>query len=488
MVQVAGSPDEKVHQAGLPHPGFSFDVTRFAPKGSTWKPPSWSRPDGQKSYVESELPKTNGLGDDWDWRKPEIKGRTLLKLDERIKIPVREMAGTDPDSRILFKDVQILDSTGREPFGGDVLVIGERIKHVGKVSHAEAANARVINGGGRTLMSGLVDAHTHFTWTNADSLDALSDMGVEEHTLFSARSARTFLDCGYTMTFGAASAKQRIDTVLRDAIYANEIPGPRFLANGMEMAPRAGALISGITCFADTEEEVREKIKLHVDTGVDNIKLSMSGEEITETLRAEDTVFTDKLVHAAVEAAHAGGKRVCSHARSDESIMQCLQYGVDVIYHASFISDATMDALEVQKDRVFVAPAINWLVATINDAVAWGYTPSKAESVGYKRELEVAVKGLREMRRRGIKVLPGGDYGFAWCQHGTQRDLEHFVNLLGYTPMEAIIAGTAWGGELMVSQTHSAKFFPDTTPICSSSTVILLMTFRCSASTASTST
>ncbi len=450
----------KVSQTGLPHPGFSFDVTQFAPEKSTWKPPSWARPDGQKSYTEADMRKLNGLGEPWDHRKPQIRGIDLTKPDPRIVVPKREMAGTDPDSKILFKDVRILDSTGKEPYSGDVLVVGERIRYVGEVPEDKQAGARVIQGRGRTLMSGLVDAHTHFTWTNAGNLDALSTMGLEEHTLFSARSARTFLDCGYTMCFGAASAKQRIDTVLREAIYDGEIPGPRFLANGMEMAPRDGALVAGITAYADTPEEVIEQIAIHVETGVDNIKLSMSGEEITETLRAEDTVWPEEHVQLAVEKAHEAGKRVCGHARSDESIMQCLQYGVDVIYHASFISDETMDALEVQKDRVWVAPAINWLIATINDAVAFGYTPTKAESVGYRRELEVALKGLQEMRRRGIKVLPGGDYGFAWCPHGTQRDLEHFVNLMGYSPMEAIIAGTAWGGELMGQPDELGKVMP----------------------------
>jgi hypothetical protein len=48
-------------------------------------------------------------------------------------------------------------------------------------------------------MPNLGDAHTHFSWTNSDSLDGLADMPVEEHTLFSAQSARTFLDSGYTM-------------------------------------------------------------------------------------------------------------------------------------------------------------------------------------------------------------------------------------------------------------------------------------------------
>jgi imidazolonepropionase-like amidohydrolase len=54
------------------------------------------------------------------------------------------------------------------------------------------------------------------------------------------------------------------------------------------------------------------------------------------------------------------------------------------------------------------------------------------------------------MHSRGIRVLPGGDYGFAWTPHGTNaRDLNHFVELLGFTPMEAIKAATVHGGEIM---------------------------------------
>jgi imidazolonepropionase-like amidohydrolase len=55
-----------------------------------------------------------------------------------------------------------------------------------------------------------------------------------------------------------------------------------------------------------------------------------------------------------------------------------------------------------------------------------------------------------ELKRRGVRVLPGGDYGFAWNPHGNNaRDLRFFVDLMGYAPMEAIVAATAWGGELM---------------------------------------
>lgn len=214
----------------------------------------------------------------------------------------------------------------------------------------------------------------------------------------------------------------------------------------MEIAPRDGALIPGITAFAEGPEETREVVRAHIEKiGVDVVKLSMSGEEITEHLRAEDTTFEDESVAAAVEEAHRLGARVCSHARSDDSIMQCLQYGVDMVCAAvdGSLTDANLGTdlscqfhlgcdygrprsakgSSLRVGFVFTstafhahlyicsAPAINWLYATLNDAAAFGYPQPKADSVGYKRELEIAIAGLKEMHRRGIRILPGGDYG-----------------------------------------------------------------------------
>jgi imidazolonepropionase-like amidohydrolase len=57
---------------------------------------------------------------------------------------------------------------------------------------------------------------------------------------------------------------------------------------------------------------------------------------------------------------------------------------------------------------------------------------------------------MKELKARGVRVLPGGDYGFAWNPIGTNaRDLEHFVNILDFTPLEAITAATKLGGEIM---------------------------------------
>lgn len=105
-------------------------------------------------------------------------------------------------------------------------------------------------------------------------------------------------------------------------------------------------------------------------------------------------------------AAHRHGLRLCAHARARDSVIQCVRHGVDVIYHASYIDSVGMSMLEKAKHKHVVAPAINWLYATVHEATPFGYTFEKAEQVGYKKELEVATKALREMHNRGITILP----------------------------------------------------------------------------------
>lgn len=361
------------------------------------------------------------------------------------------MSSPTTPSKILFTNVRVFDFSGSDPFDGEVLVEGERIVEVRQGrGDLPQDGVRVIDGGGQFLMSGLCDAHTHFSWINSADLPGLGTMGVEEHTLLSAASAKTYIDSGYTMCVGAASAKPRLDVVIRNAINDGQIPGPRYLANCQEIAVTGGALIDGITAFADGPEEMRKAVRFNVSQGADLVKLSMSGEEITGNQHAEDNYFSDEEVLAVTTEAHRRGLRVCTHARSGESVKMSLRNGVDIIYHASFIDEEGLDMLEAKKDEVFVAPGINWLIATLNDAASFGYPPEAAEAAGYRRELEAAIWGLKEMRKRGIRVLPGGDYGFAWTPHGTYaRDLQHFVELLGYSTKEALLTATALGGQIM---------------------------------------
>jgi imidazolonepropionase-like amidohydrolase len=147
--------------------------------------------------------------------------------------------------------------------------------------------------------------------------------------------------------------------------------------------------------------------------------------QITER-DANECFFTEEETAACVDEAHSRGVRLCSHARARDSVKQCIKHGVDVIYHGSWIDEegmfllfksrvklcadphTGMDMLEKAETKHIVAPAINWLVATLYEAEAFGYTQEQAEKVGYGKELEVAIRGLREMHERGIVVLPGG--------------------------------------------------------------------------------
>ncbi|KAI9927394.1 hypothetical protein ASPWEDRAFT_53542 [Aspergillus wentii DTO 134E9] len=393
-----------------------------------------------------------------------IEAIDAIDFGENLKPKNYEIFGTHSESKILILDVQIIDSTGQEPYRGDVLIEGERFTAVGIVPNKEQLQkdpkVRKFYGKGRTLMSGMGDAHTHLSWNGGD-LGRLGELEVEEHTLLTAKSAQCYLDSGYTMCWGAASAKDRLDVVVRNSINAGDIPGPRYLANAKEICRRDGDLVPGITAYADGPDEMREVVRRHVDLGVDQVKLSMSGEAITEVRSALDCYFTDEETAACVDEAHKHGRRLCAHARARDSVTMCARHGVDVIFHASYVDDEGMNMLEDNKTRHVVVPALNFPVSILEDGERFGYARSKAEQVGYKTELDTAILGLREMHRRGIVVLPGGDYGFAWTPHGTYaRDLALFTNLLGFTPHEAIISATAGVAKLFMRENELGKIKP----------------------------
>jgi imidazolonepropionase-like amidohydrolase len=106
--------------------------------------------------------------------------------------------------------------------------------------------------------------------------------------------------------------------------------------------------------------------------------------------------------------------------------------------------------LEARKDAHFVAPSVAWLIRTARNAQAYGIAPGSRVADAYERELEIACEVMKKMKRRGIRILPGGDYGFAWIPHGTNaRDLEYFVDCFGFTQAEALVSTTRLGGEIM---------------------------------------
>ena len=361
----------------------------------------------------------------------------------------------------LFTNVNILDGDADGPAAGEVIVADGKITAVQTSGEPlPRADHRVVDGNGGTLMSGLCDAHTHLSWNSGD-LDGIAAMEVEDHTLVCAQSARVLLDAGYTMAVGAASAKMRLDVATRDAIAAGMIPGPRYLASVQEICSPAGMLVPGISTQVSGVEEMRKAVRDGIRLGADIIKIIQSGESITQRAWAKDDYLTDEEVAVAVEEANRLGRRVATHARSTESCLKAARNGVDIFYHMSYADEECIDLIAERKDEVFVAPGLHWLYAALYEADEFGFSQEAAEAVGYKLELDAGIEGLKEMHKRGIRILPGGDYGFAWTPHGTNaRDLEHFVKLLDFTPMEAIRSATVFGGQIFQREDELGRVAP----------------------------
>jgi imidazolonepropionase-like amidohydrolase len=122
-----------------------------------------------------------------------------------------------------------------------------------------------------------------------------------------------------------------------------------------------------------------------------------------------------------------------------------------VIYHASFADEEALDMLEANKDKHCLAPGLAWLINTCYHAKEFGITTEMAEQMGYLREMEAAIETMKKLHRRGVKILPGGDYGFAWLPHGTNaKDLEYFVKYIGMSTTEALMSATKEGGRIMM--------------------------------------
>jgi imidazolonepropionase-like amidohydrolase len=361
----------------------------------------------------------------------------------------------------LFTNVRVIDGTGAPAYAGDVLVAGNRIKALARQPGTLRAppGATVVDGGGATIMPGLVEAHGHPSFCNTPSMPALGEIPPEEHTLLTMKFVRMLLDHGFTSLNSAAAAKPRLDVVIRNAINAGDIPGPRMLAASPEMTVTSGLgdvrlahmHRETFAVVADGADEFRRWARFFVREGVDTLKINPSGDEGVPPARAHATVMTEAEVAAVCEIGRAHDKRVAAHARSAESVKMSLRNGVEIIYHATLADEEALDMLEAAKDRVFVAPTIgiSWVIYHEASAMRGAAPPDAKRRM--EHELELGCANMKALQRRGVRVLPGGDYGFAFNPiPRNARDLEHFVKLFGFSPMEAIIAATRYGGELMM--------------------------------------
>jgi imidazolonepropionase-like amidohydrolase len=358
--------------------------------------------------------------------------------------------------RIVLKGASVWDGTGKDTFVADVAVQGNRIKAVG--TDVDSTGADVIDAAGMTLMPGLVEGHCHLSFVGIAQNAELGAIPPEEHLLGTAANARLLLEHGFTSAYSAASAKPRLDVAIRNAINAGQIVGPRLRAASPEITSTGGLgderrmhiYQESFGMIADGPIEMRRVCRTCVREGVDNLKINISGDEFVSNARAEITTMKDDEIAEAVDVAHQFGKQIACHARASESVKRAVRHGLDVIYHCDFADEEALDLLESVKDKVFVGPAFGLVHNCVYEGERAGLTKDVVESMGLHRKIEHTVATYHQIRKRGIRVVIGGDYGFAITPMGMNaRDIEHFVKHFGYSPAEALQCATRVGAELM---------------------------------------
>ncbi len=367
---------------------------------------------------------------------------------------------------ILIQNAAIFDGNGTDTFSGDLLVEGNRIRSVGPGGGGGAVADTVIDGSGKFLMPGMTEGHAHLSFDAFTCTEDLITPPPEEHAFLTARVAKTLLDYGFTSAYGASEAKLRLSVAVRNEVDAGRLPGPRIRAGSLEITVTGGLgdesrLHNPRNCYEPSSgcspslvvngpEEMRKAVRIACREGCDNIKLDVSGDPFYPDIPAHCTTMALEEIQMAVDTAHAFGKMVNVHARSIASIKNALIAGVDMIYHAEYSDEEALDMLEAAKDRVFVAPTIGLFHTMWHEGADHGMPREVTEAMGIGQLIEESVKTHTELRKRGIRHLIGGDYGFTWNMQGTQaRDLQYFVDYYGYTPAEALQCATRNGGLAM---------------------------------------
>ena len=379
--------------------------------------------------------------------------------------------------RTHFRNATVIDASGAPAYRGTVTVDGERIT---AVSHVDAdlpaaPGDTFVDCEGLTILPGLTEAHCHISFNNLTSMYQAVEIQPEDHSLLALSNAQMLLERGFTSLFSAASAKPRVDVAVSDAINNGLFFGPRMRAAGQEISPSGnlGDLDNNYLTFprnvrftvtCDGADEFTRAARLAARDGVDTIKVNVSGDRDWGHMHADDTVtvIAERELAAVMEVANARRLMVATHCTSSPGVKMCVRQGVQVIYHAPHADEEARDMLEAAKDRIFVAPAAGLPISMLRHHQDYDLKWGAAKIAAMESEVETVTRCMTDLHRRGVRVLPGGDYGaFITNPMGDNaRDLEHFVTLFGFTPMNAIIAATRQGAELMRMEHETGQIKP----------------------------
>ena len=373
-----------------------------------------------------------------------------------------EVPGTPPpvaptSDATLFRDVRVFDGTSPtlSP-ASDVLVIGNLIERISvEPIEVEAGQVAVIDGGGRVLMPGLIDAHWH-AFMAATPQPVLMTSDPSYLTLLAAQQAEATLMRGFTTVRDLGGPVFG----LKRAIDEGVIVGPRIYPSGamisqtsghgdfrfgFELPRQPGGPLSytereGMAAIADSPDEVRLRAREQLRKGASQIKLMGGGGVSSPYNPIESTQFTEAEMRAAVEAAENWGTYVTVHAYTPRAIRQAIDAGVKVIDHGQLIDDATARLL-AQRD-------IWWSLQPLTyDPEVFARMPPVSQAKALQ-VFEGTARAYELARKYGIRTAWGADILFDPTAAARQGDYLAMMTRW-YTPAEALKMATADNGELM---------------------------------------
>jgi imidazolonepropionase-like amidohydrolase len=360
--------------------------------------------------------------------------------------------------RLVFSNVRLIDGVGNAARDEvDVVVDDERITAIVRNGTAwpeagtvvpDNAAPTIIDGAGSTLLPGLIDAHAHYTFDPTEgSIAAIARRSDAEIVLAAAGHAARALRAGITTARGAGSIRN-LELVLRDAIAAGQVPGPRLVGAGSAIGITGGhGHQFGIE--ADGELALTRAVRQQVRDGADVIKIVASEAAMLTTtglapgqLVYGDAELTESEIGAIVAEARRLHVRVMSHAQGSESVIASARGGVDSVEHAWLADRAAIEALAAS--GAFLVPTL--VVTDVNRDLP-GLTPTQRERQELiERRHRASTEAAIEL---GVPIATGTDTG----EVGVTADMVwREIALLhdhGASPMAAIKAATSGAARLL---------------------------------------
>ena len=362
-------------------------------------------------------------------------------------------------SAILFENVRIFDgkSSALSGSGMNVLVRGNTIDRISKdpLPVDRSASTRIIAGGGRTLMPGLIDMHWHAILVRPTVATLLTaDVGYL-NLLAGAEAADTLMR-GFTTVRDVGGPAFG----LKRAIDEGVIPGPRLYPSGAIItvtsghgdfrqpfevprivgSPQSRGEQVGAAMIADSPDEVRLRVREQLLLGASQIKLTAGGGVASPRSPLDASTFTEAELRAAVEAAENWGTYVTVHAYTPESIRRSIAAGVKCIEHGHLMDEETA--------KLIADKGVGLSTQAFPDELANAFPPGSLEALKARVVFAGTDKTFTLAKKYGIKTAFGTDILFS--PQLAPRQGELLAKLVRwYTPAETLIMATGTNAQLL---------------------------------------